>query len=300
MAILPHAKEKPMTALRLSRRLFVLSCLALILLVSPISAHDTQKATYGYSADLGAASPLLDVYWRDGVTNAPVMIYVHGGSWTAGSRSDVAAKPEFFTDLGYVFVSLDYRLVPQVTVDDQLADIDAALGWISANIADFGGDAGNLHLQGHSAGAHLVTMAVVRPGANAARLIADGALRSVISNDTLTYDIPRIASNAPGGRLPDPFGLPFGNDPAQWKRYSPFYQIRKGQKYPAFLVMYSGEGAGHIRAGIAQDFASQLRAAGTEASVFDGSKYNHHQIGDLVGTASDISRAIRDFLRDNS
>lgn len=126
-----------------------------------------QAETFSYLTGNNGNATMLDVYAPNGAENAPVMVYVHGGAWVAGDKSRVHSKDEFFLERGYVFISVNYTLVPETTVEGQLAQIDAALGYIVANVARVGGDPRNISLMGHSAGAHLVTMTALRPLANA-------------------------------------------------------------------------------------------------------------------------------------
>ena len=273
---------------------------AIVLFSAPAWSANLQKSTDSYRAELGAASPQLDVYTVAANKDAPVLVYVHGGAWAAGSRTAVHDKHSHFTDLGYVFVSVDYRLVPDASVIEQLGDIDAALGWVHKNIAGFGGDPANLHLMGHSAGAHLVAMTGVAPGPVAKRLIDQGALRSVIANDTRAYDIARIAAGARGGNLPRLYRRAFGTDPETWQALSPHHRVNDAGKLPAFLLLYSGQGAGNSRDDFANDFADRLRRAGGQAGVFDGSAYSHRDINQGIGVIPDLTRAIDSFLDKNS
>ncbi len=280
-----------------SRRVFLLQAAsAAAFFATPARAAKLTNSTHNYRPELGAASPALDITTSKGLKNAPVMIFVHGGAWAIGSRRAVQAKPSFFSGLGFVFISLDYRLVPKVSVQDQLGDIDAALGWVRDNVSRFGGDPGNLHLLGHSAGAHLVSMTGVAPRAHAASLIRARALRSVISNDTRAYDIPRIAVSARGGRLPRLYRRAFGTNPETWQALSPMYQLNSPRKLPDFLLMVSGQGSGDTRDAFAADFATLLRRYGGRVSIFDGQAYSHRDINVKIGTAPDISGAIRRFL----
>ncbi len=274
--------------------------IAWLLMAVSAMAAPLQKSSYQYRADLAAGSPALDVYSSAENRDAPVMIFVHGGGWSIGKRSAVNSKPAHFIEQGFVFVSLDYRLFPTVNVDQQLGDIDAALGWISKNIAEFGGDAGNLHLMGHSAGSHLVSMTAVDPKPVASRLINNGALRSVIANDTRAYDLARIAAEARGGRMPRLYANVFGKDPNVWREFSPIYQVQTSRQVPNFLILYSGQGRGNTRQAVSQDFATALRRAGSQVSVFDGRKYSHLEINRGVGKFRDITAAIDTFLRENS
>ena len=273
---------------------------AIILLGAPVWSANLQKSTHSYRAELGAASPQLDVYTLASTKDAPVLVYVHGGAWVTGSRSAVHHKHSHFTGLGYVFVSVDYRFVPDASVNEQLDDIDAALGWVRENIGNFGGDPGNLHLMGHSAGAHLVAMTGVAPGTIARRLIDQSALRSVIANDTRAYDIARIAAEARGGKLPRLYQRVFGTTPETWQAFSPQYRLEASRKLPAFLLLFSGQGSGNSRDDFANDFADRLRRAGGLADVFDGSAYSHRAINTGIGTAPDITKTIDSFLAKNS
>lgn len=267
------------------------------LLPFTVSASESLlKSTHAYVANLGNRSPELDIYRLSASRNAPVLLYVHGGAWAAGSKSTVHNMPAHVTKLGFVFVSVDYRLVPNVSVQDQLGDINSALGWIAQNIDRFGGNPSNLHLIGHSAGAHLVMMSAVAPKPTTERLIKQGALRSVISNDTRAYDIPRIAAGARRGKLPRLYARAFGQDPAFWKSMSPIHHLAPHQSYPAFLLLYSGTGDGAVRQSFARDFASNLRKSGGQISLFDGRDYSHREMNTGIGTATDLTQAIDGFL----
>ena len=97
----------------------------------------------------------LDIY-PTSQPNAPVMIYVHGGGWRRGNKSNVDAKPAAFNQHGFAFISMDYRLIPEVDIAEQVGDVTAAIAWVKSNIARYGGDPNRIFLMGHSAGAHLV------------------------------------------------------------------------------------------------------------------------------------------------
>jgi acetyl esterase/lipase len=70
----------------------------------------------------------LDVYAPEDARDAPVMIYIHGGGWRTGDKKAVGAKPAYFTERGYVFVSMNYRLVPAVDILTQHQDSATAIG----------------------------------------------------------------------------------------------------------------------------------------------------------------------------
>lgn len=265
--------------------------------VNGLTASEVVKVDY--RPELGKNSPKLDIYPFEGAKNAPVMIYVHGGAWKWGSRKRVGEKPSHFNNSGYVFVSVDYRLVPLVKVENQLEDIDHALGWVATNITKFGGDANNLHLMGHSAGAHLVSMTGVVPRENGRQLIRSRALRTIISNDTLAYDIPRIAKKS-GGRLHRIYQNVFGIEEKRWRRLSPQYQVDSQRVLPAFHLLYSGRRNLMARKMFAESFKKKLKLVDANVALFDGSKYSHRQMTTLIGVDDRLTGAIDDFLQTHS
>ncbi len=279
----------------ISKVLSVVKATVFVVLVGTGNLFAAHVDTINYRPELKRGSPKLDVYSFDGAKNAPVLIYVHGGGWKQGRRQQVGVKPRYYNEKGYVFVSIDYRLIPMVRIEDQLADIDQALGWIADNIGHYGGDGRNMHLMGHSAGAHLVSMVGLAPGKNGKSLIGSGALRTVISNDTMAYDMSRIAA-AGGGVLPNWYGSVFGREPARWERLSPQNYVEKSRNLPAFLILYSGKRFAEARKTTSQRFTKRLLTTGSTVELFNGSKFNHRQMTVLIGVDDELTGAIDRFL----
>jgi acetyl esterase/lipase len=63
-----------------------------------------------------------------------------------------------FNEKGFVFVSINYRLLPAVDMGTMIRDVAKALGWVHNHIADYGGDPKRLLVIGHSAGAQLAAL----------------------------------------------------------------------------------------------------------------------------------------------
>ncbi|RBQ18808.1 carboxylesterase/lipase family protein [Spongiactinospora rosea] len=102
----------------------------------------------------------------------PVMVFVHGGGFVAGSTRSGLYDGSAFARDGVVLVTLNYRLgiagfldVPGAPANRGLLDVIAALGWVRENIAAFGGDPGNVTLFGQSAGATIVGGVLADPRA---------------------------------------------------------------------------------------------------------------------------------------
>lgn len=102
---------------------------ALLLLPSTLLAAEPKV-----HRDLAYAEPknerqTLDVYAPAEGKDHPVVLWIHGGGWRAGNKTGVQKKPEAFVEKGFVFVSTNYRFVPNVTVKEMTGDIAKAIRW---------------------------------------------------------------------------------------------------------------------------------------------------------------------------
>ncbi|NQW08899.1 MAG: alpha/beta hydrolase [Alphaproteobacteria bacterium] len=90
--------------------------------------------------------------------DAPILAFIHGGYWHMRDRTLVHFLAPTFVAADITFVSVGYRLCPEVQVADVVADVRAAVGWLHDHAADIGGSANKLYVAGHSAGGHLAAM----------------------------------------------------------------------------------------------------------------------------------------------
>ncbi|MFG1923453.1 carboxylesterase/lipase family protein [Cryptosporangium sp. NPDC048952] len=129
-----------------------------------------------YTPTEGTARRTLPEQAREG--KLPVMVWIHGGSYTSGAGSDYGPA-RLVTEGGVIVVTINYRLgalgflaLPELTAEQSLGsgnygllDQQAALRWVQSNIAKFGGDAKNVTLFGESAGGGSVCSQMVAPQA---------------------------------------------------------------------------------------------------------------------------------------
>lgn len=104
----------------------------------------------------------LDVFVPKDATNAPVLMFVHGGAFTRGSKSVDGEIYDnvlyWFARQGFVGVNVEYRLAPQARFPAGAEDVADATRWVVRSIAAYGGDSQRLVLMGHSAGgSHVAT-----------------------------------------------------------------------------------------------------------------------------------------------
>ncbi|SEH52021.1 Acetyl esterase/lipase [Mycolicibacterium rutilum] len=125
--------------------------------------REHRRNVYRTSVQYGPrSSQLLDV-WRPRelpAEPAPVMIFVPGGAWVHGSRIlQGYALMSHLAEMGWVCLSIDYRVAPHHRWPAHLTDVKTAIAWARANVDKFGGDRGFVTVAGTSAGGHLAALA---------------------------------------------------------------------------------------------------------------------------------------------
>jgi acetyl esterase/lipase len=106
---------------------------------------------------------MVDIYrpTEDGLH--PVLVFVHGGSWEKGSKDDYPWLGRRMAAEGYVTAVINYRLAPQSGYDEFMADTAKAVAFVHENASDWGGNAEELFLAGHSAGAYNAVQVALAP-----------------------------------------------------------------------------------------------------------------------------------------
>lgn len=240
-----------------------------------------QGTEYAYGSD-----PLqkLDFTPATGNARAPLILFVHGGGWKRGDKNNATGsfKASHYAGQGYAFASINYRLVPQATVEQQAADVASAVAWARRDAAKLGIDPSRIILMGHSAGAHLVALV----GSDPRYLRAVGqdvsTLAGVIPLDGAAYDVP--AQMTDGARImQDTYKQAFGSDPARQRALSPTHHAASPNA-PAFLILHVDRADGKRQS---EALASALRKGGSavQLNAFQGKGLEGHaainrQLGD--------------------
>ena len=146
-------------------------------------------------------------------------------------------KPQAFVDHGYVFVSANYRLVPQVTVKEMTGDIAQAIRWVHDHAAEYRGDPEKIFVAGHSAGAHLAPPVCTDDRYLQAEGLSLSAIKGCIPVDTAAYDVAEKVRSV-GPLLANRNSEVFGRDEATQKELSPISHVVRGQGIPPFLILH--------------------------------------------------------------
>lgn len=132
--------------------------------VGPARAPDLTAVfahvdTVDLKIDLHLPPPLRDSAGGliAGPTQRPLLLWIHGGGWRGGHRSD--DNPAYpFLDSGYVVASIDYRLSRQYAWPAQIHDAKAAVRWLRAHATTLRLDTARIVAWGTSAGGHLASL----------------------------------------------------------------------------------------------------------------------------------------------
>ena len=179
---------------------------------------------------------VLDIFPAAG-PQSPVEIFIHGGYWRSGSKDDYSFIASLLFPAGVTTVAIEYDLCPAVTVTDIVAQARAAIAWTYRNIARYGGDPEKIYASGHSAGSHLVAMALAHDweqdglpkniikGAVAISGVYDlEPVLHVSVKDEIKLDSHAAHENSPMLYPPLPIAPLFiavgGDEPAGWRQMS--------------------------------------------------------------------------------
>lgn len=196
-----------------------------------------------------AADPrkhLLDLYAPQG-TGWPLLIFVHGGSWSHGDKGLTFGGVDPYGNIGRFYAArgigvavINYRLQPRVTWREQVADVIRALGWAYQRAPGYGADRRAIFLSGHSAGAQLAVRAALDRQAQMEMGLPSRALCGVISVSGYPFDLTdqrtyELAWNP--SMLEKPFRA--GASGEDWRRDASSINL-VARPAPPFLLLHGG------------------------------------------------------------
>lgn len=182
-------------------------------------------AVYKSTTDLTSGAPVdlvTDVYRPvgDTATKRPVIVWVHGGGFAAGSRANLAEVASAYARRGYVTLSIEYRLDPgnrcqelqdgKITDPDEAAamkarctrdiqaaqnDAAAAVGWIKRHAAEYRADPNRVAIGGGSAGAVTAINVAQRSNPGGGPIPSGPRVRAALAMSGCQYDATAIDAN---------------------------------------------------------------------------------------------------------
>ena len=275
--------------------------------VCALSACVPSVTTESRAYDTRSEVAVLDVV-RSAETpaiGAPAVVYVHGGSWSGGSRGAEASVVESLARAGYVGVNVDYRLVPSGTFPAAVNDVFCALAYVQAHVEELGVDANRIAVMGYSAGGHLAGLLAT---ASDLADLQDGSCpwgRATMPAAAISgagpMDLPMLST----GDIVEKFvGVPFDEDPARWALASPMTHVTGDD--PPYLFVHAEHDL-VVQVEQSERMAARLRAVSVSAEMLrleggghflgDGAGLGEEQLEGPFDTA-EAAMAVFQFLDD--
>lgn len=251
---------------------------------APVGAAILRDIAYGSDS-----RETLDVYLPPGKTSgAPVIFMVHGGGWRIGDKGHdkvVDNKAARWLPRGFIFISINYPMLPQADPLQQADSVARALAYAQRHAAQWGGDGARFILMGHSAGAHLVALL----NANPALAQAQGAQPwlGTVSLDSGALDVASIMKARHLALYDDAFG----KDEDFWRRASPL-QILTPQSPPLLMVCSSRRTDSCPQA---EGLARKAKSLGISASVLP-QNLSHGEINQTLGLSGPYTEQVEKFM----
>lgn len=274
---------------------------AWILVCVPVGALALSS---GLIPDVAYVTPLddpadrrrLDIHGAaPGATARPIVLYVHGGGWLRGDRSAVGDKARWSAARGYLFVSVGYRLLPEVRHPGHTADLAAAIAWLHRHAGEYGGDPERLFLVAHSVGAHLAALVATDERFLGAHGLPLSALAGVATLDTNAFDLPALLQALPADRRLL-YRLEFGSAAGDLVAASPRRHVAPGKGIPPFLLLTAGDSTTRAQAELQR---AALVAAGVPVAVHHFADQTHGSLNARLGRSGHPpTAALAKFLED--
>lgn len=231
----------------------------------------------------------LDVYTpKRSDSPRPVVIYIHGGGWSTGDKSNpfvVEYGPEIVKN-DLAFISINYRLAPRIVFPAQNEDVNCALSYIKTHAQELNVDASKIALLGDSAGGQLAAMAALTsPDRGRVRAVAE-----FYSPSDIWAQITRIPK-------PDQWAINYigsTTDEATAQQASPLYQPLAGA--PPFLLIH-GTDDQTVHYDQSAYFAAKLKAAKVNVTLVSVQHANHYVGAKSSPTSKQVKTQTVEFFK---
>lgn len=145
-----------------SRNVLLTTAVVGLILAATSEASARQVTPDIVYATVDGKDLALDLYMPEGVASPPLVVWVHGGAWRAGTKA--SGVPTQFVDAGYAVASLDFRQSTDAPFPAMIHDIKAGVRFLRAEAKAYGYDASRIAIAGASSGGHLAALVGVTNG----------------------------------------------------------------------------------------------------------------------------------------
>jgi len=259
--------------------------------------REVRDVAYWQGEELDEQKHKLDVYVPAGEGPHPVVVFVHGGGWILGDRQQPGGNYTLLgrrlANQGVLAMVISYRLAPWARHPAQIRDTSRALSWALEHAADYGGDPSQVFAMGHSAGAHLVSLAACDPRWMREWGSSPSKLAGVVSVSA-PYDVEHL------GRalfIGGPMVIPtFGQDKKVWRDVTPAQHLKDARPPPFFVAWADGDPEILRRDG--RRFVEALEAAQVPVQSYETTFDDHLSvITDFADSGNRLGEKVVEFVK---
>jgi hypothetical protein len=203
--------------------------------------------TSAQTDNLSVPQPTINIFKpkRKKYKNNKVLIFVHGGYWNSGDKEMYSIMGRNFAKRGITTIIAGYTLSPNANYDVMASQIAQIVKWTKENSATYNGNADEIYLTGHSAGAHLIALI----GTNSKYLEDKNIIKGIILNDAAGLDMKSYLEKNPPTIVND-YIATWSTEPENWKEASPIYFI--DAKTPKMMIYLGTKTYASIKTGTAK------------------------------------------------
>ena len=244
----------------------------------------------------------FDVAWTEGGPPAPLVLLLHGGSWSAGSRASLHDEMRALARRGYTAATVEYRLTraPRDVFPAAIADVRCALPALRRRASDFHAAPDRVAAMGYSAGGHLASLLGVAADASALDAApCDDAGDDLRVHAVVSYAGPQdLRVNGPYTQeqaeiVTNFLGVFPGDAPDIARLASPLAHVLAED--PPFLLLH-GTDDPLVPLDHPRRMARALREIGTPASVLELGAIGHGYVGMLASGDATVRCTVDAFL----
>jgi arylformamidase len=214
----------------------------------------------------------LDIF-PCGTSDAPTLVYIHGGYWQMNDKEPYAFLGEGVLPAGFNLALVEYTLAPAARLDQIVAEVRRAVAWVLDHAKALGADPARVFVSGHSAGGHLTAMAMTDT-----RLAGGIAISGI-------YDLEPIRLNYLNEKL--------GLDAAEAERNSPIRHL-PSRAAPLVVTVGLGELPELVRQ--SEEYAAAWQAHGLRGRYLPIPSHEHFSIlEELARPTGAILTALREL-----
>src|ERR1700722_3767022 len=218
--------------------------------------------------------------------NAPVMVFIHGGAWRAGSAADNAEAADLFVNAGAHYAVLDFVNVIEAggSLFPMVEQVRRGVAWVHENAQSFGGDPDRLYVAGRSSGSHLGGVVLITDWQKDFGLPPDLVKGAVLSSGMYDLEPVRLSKRGAYVKFTDAMEEELSTQRHLDRINCPVVLAPGTYETPEFQRQ-------------TREFAAALKAAGKDVKLLVGEGYNHFEIPETMANPYGLlGRAVLELM----